>query len=80
MESEPGWRLLDTFDCYTPQYQFYFTHSEVHRWFRDAGLVEIAVLEPGISFIGTRPRQESASRSPASAAPAAFADSAAGAR
>lgn len=55
MHPDPEWRLLDTFDCYTPRYQFYYTHPEVYRWFRESGLVEIAVLEPGISFIGTRP-------------------------
>jgi SAM-dependent methyltransferase len=49
------WRVLDTFDCYTPEYQFYYTHFEVYRWFLEAGLTEIAVLEPGVSFIGTRP-------------------------
>jgi SAM-dependent methyltransferase len=49
------WRVLDTFDCYTPTYQSYHTHPEVFGWFKDAGLNDIAVLEPGISFIGTKP-------------------------
>lgn len=55
LDPDPEWRVLDTFDCYTPRYQFFYTHPEVYRWFRDAGLTDIAVLEPGISFIGTRP-------------------------
>jgi SAM-dependent methyltransferase len=52
---DPEWRLLDTFDCYTPRYQSFHTHYEVFGWMREAGLTDIAVLEPGISFIGTRP-------------------------
>lgn len=55
LHSDPEWRLLDTFDCYTPAYQSYHTHWEVFQWFRGAGLSDIAVLEPAISFIGTRP-------------------------
>lgn len=58
LHPDPEWRLLDTFDCYTPRYQFFYTHPEVYRWFRDAGLRDIAVLEPGISFIGSRPDAE----------------------
>lgn len=55
LHPDSQWRLLDTFDCYTPRYQFYYTHYEVYRWFRQAGLEQIAVLEPGISFTGSRP-------------------------
>ncbi len=56
MQPDSEMRVLDTFDCYTPQYQFYHTHFEVYQWFRDAGLTDIKVLEPGVSFLGTRPR------------------------
>lgn len=55
MHPDPEWRLLDTFDCYSPKYQSYHTHPEVYRWFRDNGLTDVTVLEPGISFIATRP-------------------------
>jgi SAM-dependent methyltransferase len=55
LHPDPHWRLLDTFDCYTPRYQSFHTHHEVYRWFQDAGLKDIAVLEPAISFIGTVP-------------------------
>lgn len=55
LHPDPEWRLLDTFDCYTPRYQFYYTHPEVYRWFCESDLTGIAVLEPGISFIGARP-------------------------
>lgn len=49
------WRVLDTFDLYSPKYQSYHTHYEVFRWFEEAGLEEIRVREPGISLIGRRP-------------------------
>lgn len=62
LHPDPEWRVLDTFDCYTPQCQFYHTHFEVYRWFLEAGLTEIAVLEPGVSFIGTRPVNVSVAR------------------
>lgn len=54
MHPDPRWRVLDTFDCYSPTYQSYHTHHEVYGWFAEAGLTDIAVLEPGISFIGRR--------------------------
>lgn len=57
LQPDPEWRVLDTFDCYTPQYQFYHTHFEVYQWFREAGLTDIKVLEPGVSFLGTRPAE-----------------------
>ena len=55
MHPDPTWRTLDTFDCYSPTYQSYHTHPEVYKWFAEANLTNIAVLEPGISFIGTKP-------------------------
>ena len=55
MHPKAQWRVLDTYDCYTPRYQSYHTHYEVFRWFEEAGLREIKVLEPGISLIGRKP-------------------------
>lgn len=55
MHPDPAWRTLDTFDCYSPTYQSYHTHPEVYRWFAEANLTNVAVLEPGVSFIGTKP-------------------------
>ncbi|MBI3332993.1 MAG: class I SAM-dependent methyltransferase [Candidatus Omnitrophica bacterium] len=54
MHPKARWRVLDTFDCYTPRYQSYHTHPEVFQWFQEAGLTDVKVLEPGISMIGTR--------------------------
>jgi hypothetical protein len=55
MHRDRQWRVLDTFDCYSPRYQSYHTHPEVFDWFAAAGLTDVAVLKPGISFIGRRP-------------------------
>jgi SAM-dependent methyltransferase len=63
LHPDPEWRVLDTLDCYTPKYQAFYAHPEVFRWFKDAGLEEIEVLEPGISFIGRAPVRDSFSHS-----------------
>ena len=49
------WRVLDTFDLYSPIYQSYHAHYEVFHWFEEAGLDQIKVRAPGISIIGRRP-------------------------
>jgi len=51
------WRVGNTFDLYAPKYAFYYDHVEVHGWFKDAGLTDIAPTGPGsgVCFIGTRP-------------------------
>ena len=48
------WRVLDTFDHYSPTYQFYLSHFQVFRWFEDQGLKDIKVLEPGVSLLGAK--------------------------
>ena len=35
------WRWLDTFDWYTPRYQWKHRYPEVLRWFREAGFTDI---------------------------------------
>ncbi len=49
------WRVLDTFDCYSPTYQSYHTYPEVFRWFEEAGLEHIQVGEPAVTVRGARP-------------------------
>jgi len=59
-------RVCDTFDWYSPQYQWHHTDAEVERWFREAGLENITNLSvdqelyhegqgEGVNFAGTRP-------------------------
>ncbi|MEO8432632.1 MAG: methyltransferase domain-containing protein [Acidobacteriota bacterium] len=38
---DPKWRILDTFDWYSPRYQWTHTDLEVEGWFREAGLQRI---------------------------------------
>lgn len=55
MHPNRRWRVLDTYDWYSPRYQSAHTHYEVFRWFTDAGLEKIQVLEPGVSLLGHKP-------------------------
>src|ERR1700679_1621822 len=41
---DPQWRVLDTFDWYSPWYQSKHTYEEVFRWFEDCGLEDLRVL------------------------------------
>jgi len=45
-------RILDTFDWYSPKYQFKFTNDEIIAWFREAGLQEVELLSNPISVRG----------------------------
>ncbi len=49
------WRILDTFDWYSPWYQSKHTYEEVFRWFESCGLDELKVVEQPISVQGHRP-------------------------
>jgi SAM-dependent methyltransferase len=48
------WRWLDTFDWYTPQYQWKFLYPEVFRWFRASGFLDIEVFDDPIRMRGVR--------------------------
>ena len=52
------WRVLDTFDWYSPWYQSKHTYEEVFRWFEDCGLQNLKVIEQPIAVQGTRPLVE----------------------
>lgn len=45
MHPQWRWRWLDTFDWYSPKYQWKHTYPEVFRWFADAGFTQIEPLE-----------------------------------
>lgn len=55
LERDWRWRVLDTFDWYSPTYMSWHTHYEVYGWFQENGLERVAVLAPGISLIGVKP-------------------------
>lgn len=57
LHPNPDWRVLDTFDWYSPRYQSLHSFPEVYRWFRSEGLVDITLLDFPVAVAGTRPGQ-----------------------
>ena len=55
MHPDPRWRILDTYDWYSPKYQSRHTYPEVFEWFRDAGLVDIEPLSEPVTMRGRKP-------------------------
>ena len=53
--ARPSWRVLDTFDWYSPKYQSKHTYEEVFRWFEDCGLEDLRVGQRSISVRGRKP-------------------------
>ena len=55
--THPDWwvRLLDTFDWYSPRYQWKHTVEEVAGWFRDEEFEEISTEGPPVNLRGRRP-------------------------
>jgi ubiquinone/menaquinone biosynthesis C-methylase UbiE len=54
-DKDPKWRVLDTFDWYSPWYQSKHTYEEVFRWFEDCGLDDLRVILQPISVSGRKP-------------------------
>ena len=52
---DPQWRLLDTFDWYSPRYQSKHTYEEIFRWLESCGLEDLHVVEIPISVRGRKP-------------------------
>jgi SAM-dependent methyltransferase len=48
------WRWLDTFDWYTPRYQWKHRYPEVLRWFREAGFTDLYVADEPICVRGSK--------------------------
>lgn len=49
------WDVLDTFDLWSPQYQWKHTETEVREWFERADLEDVTVLSFPVSVKGRRP-------------------------
>lgn len=49
------WRVLDTFDWYSPRYQWKHTYAEVEAWFLRLGFTGIERLSVPVSVRGRRP-------------------------
>jgi len=52
--SEAQWRVLDTFDWYSPWYQSKHTYEEVFRWFESCGLEDLHVGGAPVSVRGRK--------------------------
>jgi uncharacterized protein YbaR (Trm112 family) len=55
MHPDPEWRVLDTFDWYSPRYQWKHTFGELEEWFREAGLTQVAIMPRPVAVRGQRP-------------------------
>jgi SAM-dependent methyltransferase len=55
LHPDPAWRVLDTFDWYSPRYQSKHTYPEVYRWFQSEGLTDIRLLSVPVALSGVRP-------------------------
>jgi len=55
-DPDPEWRVLDTFDWYSPWYQSKHTYEEVFRWFESCGLEDLRVIGEPIAVQGMRPK------------------------
>jgi SAM-dependent methyltransferase len=62
LERDWRWRVLDTFDWYSPQFMSWHTHPEVFGWFKENGFLNIDLLAPSVSQIGTKAVESRASR------------------
>lgn len=54
MDPDPEWRVLDTFDWYSPRYQWKHTYTEVRAWFEEAGMEEVALLPRPVAVRGKK--------------------------
>lgn len=54
MDPDPEWRVLDTFDWYSPKYQWKHTYPEVKGWFEAAGLEEVTILPRPVALRGKK--------------------------
>lgn len=46
------WRWLDTFDWYTPKYQWKHTYPEVYRWYKEGGFKDIELFDYPVCMKG----------------------------
>jgi SAM-dependent methyltransferase len=54
MEPNWRWRWLDTFDWYTPTYQWKFLYPEVFRWFKHNGFEDMELFDGPIRMCGRK--------------------------
>jgi SAM-dependent methyltransferase len=60
MQPSSRWRWLDTFDWYTPSFQWKHLYPEVFRWFQENNFHDVEIFDGPIRMCGTK-RAEPAS-------------------
>ncbi len=55
VDPDPEWRVLNTFDWYSPRYQWKHTYGEVEDWYRKAEFEQITPLPRPVAVRGQRP-------------------------
>ncbi len=53
-DPNPRWRILDTFDWYSPEFQWKHTYPEVVEWYKEANLTYISINKWEASAIGIK--------------------------
>lgn len=46
--------ILDTFDCYSPTYQFTFSDYDIFRWYQENKLIDIEIRPQPVTVLGRR--------------------------
>ena len=46
--------ILDTFDCYSPIYQFTYKESEIYNWLKEEGLNKIEFKSEPVTVLGVK--------------------------
>ena len=54
MDRNWRWRWLDTFDWYTPRYQWKHLYPEVFRWFRENSFTDVSIFDGPIRMSGVK--------------------------
>jgi SAM-dependent methyltransferase len=54
MDPDPEWRVLDTFDWYSPKYHWNHTYPEVLSWFEEEGFENISFLPRPVAMRGAK--------------------------
>ena len=62
MEREAHWRWLDTFDWYTPRYQWKYLYPEVFRWFRENDFHDVEIFDGPIRMCGKKQPESAGAR------------------
>ncbi len=54
MRPQWRWRVLETFDWYSPRFQWKHRYPEVFQWYRSAGFRVIHLMEPPCGMVGRK--------------------------